>query len=69
MAPTPPVEYPAVANGVVYVAAGNDIDAFDASDGTLLWHSTASSGSGPGSIAEGMVFDVSADGVLHAYGL
>jgi outer membrane protein assembly factor BamB len=62
---------PAVANGVVYVGAGDDkLHAFDAARGTKLWTATtgASVDSSP-TVANGMVYVGSADGKLYAFGL
>ncbi len=59
--------------GVVFVAAGADLLAVSASNGTILKTLTdSSSGSlyfGPASIANGVVYIGNVDDILHAYGV
>ncbi|HVB23799.1 MAG TPA: hypothetical protein VNG51_17820 [Ktedonobacteraceae bacterium] len=59
--------------GVIFVAAGPDLLAVSAANGTILKTLTdSSSGSlyfGPASIANGVVYIGNVDDILHAYGV
>jgi outer membrane protein assembly factor BamB len=62
---------PAIANGIVYVGAGNgQLDAIDASTGTGLWSARTNNTiySSP-AVSDGMVFVGSYDGRVYAYAL
>lgn len=66
---------PMVANGVVYVANGARIVAFDAANGKPLWDSTSTAAVFGGqiwaspTIVNGRLYAVAWDGHLHAFGL
>ncbi len=68
-----------IANGVVYIATDNQIEAFDAAHTancsgtpttcTALWTATSSNGVDDRTVANGVVYFGSDDGILHAYTL
>lgn len=58
---------PAVANGRVFIGAGNKLHAFDAQDGTTKWQMSFSTGlAGPPAIAEGVVHVSTSNGTIAA---
>jgi outer membrane protein assembly factor BamB len=63
---------PALANGVVYIAAVSDLEAYSASSGRLLFSYPISISEGTTSaptVVNGRVYVGSADGVVRAFGL
>lgn len=67
------VPSPVIANGVVYYADGHgdQVFAFNASDGTALWNSGTTIGgriTAPPTVADGQLYAVANGGYLHAYG-